>query len=102
MAEIASTTARLRNALVAVTSPFLPVYFLYTRFPSLSLISVESAVIARELLSKQDEFLTVTVGDREYSISHTKSVKTHANIDDGVLHKTLVCNEDKLGGNIVR
>ena len=58
--------------------------------------------LARELLSKQDEFLTVTVEDREYSISPTKSVKTHANIDDGVLHKTLVCNEDKLGGNIVR
>ena len=61
-----------------------------------------SGITTTHQLAREDEFLTVTVGDREYSISHTKSVKTHANIDDGVLHKTLVCNEDKLGGNIVR
>lgn len=56
--------------------------------------------LAKELLSKQDDFVTVTVGDREYSISHIKLVKTHANVDDGVLHRTLVC--DELSGNIVR
>ncbi len=57
-------------------------------------------MVARELLSKPDEFITVTVGNREYSISHTKMIKTHANVDDGVMHKTLVCEE--LDGNIVR
>lgn len=56
--------------------------------------------LARELLSKADDFLTVTVGDREYSIRATKKVKTHANLDDGVTHITLVC--DELTGNIVR
>jgi hypothetical protein len=59
-----------------------------------------SHMVARELLSKPDEFITVTVGNREYSISHTKMIKTHANVDDGVMHKTLVCEE--LEGNIVR
>lgn len=56
--------------------------------------------VAKELLSKTDEFLTVTVGDREYSIRTIKNIKTHANVDDGVMHKTLVC--DELSGNIVR
>ena len=56
--------------------------------------------VAMELLSKTDEFLTVTVGDREYSIRTIKNIKTHANVDDGVMHKTLVC--DELSGNIVR
>ena len=56
--------------------------------------------MATELLSKADDFLTVTVGDREYSIRATKKVKTHANLDDGVMHTTLVC--DELTGNIVR
>lgn len=56
--------------------------------------------VAMELLSKADEFLTVTVGDREYSIRTIKNIKTHANVDDGVMHKTLVC--DELSGNIVR
>ena len=55
--------------------------------------------VAMELLSKTDEFLTVTVGDREYSIRTIKNIKTHANVDDGVMHKTLVC--DELSGNIV-
>lgn len=56
--------------------------------------------VAMELLSNTDEFLTVTVGDREYSIRTIKNIKTHANVDDGVMHKTLVC--DELSGNIVR
>lgn len=33
-------------------------------------------------------------------IHDTKMIKTHANVDDGVMHKTLVCEE--LDGNIVR
>ena len=56
--------------------------------------------LIRELSDKPDHYITVTVGDREYSISHTKRVKTHANIDDGVMHRTLVC--DEMSGNIVR
>ena len=49
---------------------------------------------------KQDSFLTVTINDREYSIRNTKKVKTHANLDDGVIHTTLIC--DEMHGNIVR
>lgn len=56
--------------------------------------------LAKELLSKQDSFLTVTINDREYSIRNTKKVKTHANLDDGVIHTTLIC--DEMHGNIVR
>lgn len=56
--------------------------------------------LVRELSDKPDDYITVTVGDREYSISHTKMIKTHANIDDGVMHRTLVC--DEMSGNIVR
>ena len=56
--------------------------------------------LIRELSDKPDDYITVTVGDREYSISHTKMIKTHANIDDGVMHRTLVC--DEMSGNIVR
>ena len=40
--------------------------------------------LANELLSKPDDFLTVTINDREYNIRATKKVKTHANLDDGV------------------
>ena len=56
--------------------------------------------LIRELSDKPDDYITVTVGNREYSISHTKMIKTHANIDDGVMHRTLVC--DEMSGNIVR
>lgn len=56
--------------------------------------------LVRELSDKPDDYITVTVGDREYSISHTKMIKTHANVDDGVMHRTLVC--DEMSGNIVR
>ena len=56
--------------------------------------------LIRELSDKPDDYITVTVGDREYSISHTKMIKTHANVDDGVMHRTLVC--DEMSGNIVR
>ena len=49
--------------------------------------------LANELLSKPDDFLTVTINDREYSIRATKKVKTHANLDDSVTHTVLVCEE---------
>lgn len=56
--------------------------------------------LGKELLSKQDDYITITIGDREYSIDHIKRIRTHANKDDGVMHLTLVC--DELYGNIVR
>ena len=56
--------------------------------------------LAQYFLSKPNDFLTVTVGEREYSIRAPKRIKTHANADDGVMHTTLVC--DEMHGNIVR
>lgn len=57
--------------------------------------------MARELLSKDDDFLTVTVGEREYMIRGMKKVKTHANSDDSVMHTTLLLESNECG-NIVR
>ena len=51
-------------------------------------------------MNKDDDFLTVTIEDREYSIRSIKKVKTHANSDDSVMHTTLVCDENS--GYIVR
>lgn len=51
-------------------------------------------------MNKDDDFLTVTIGDREYSIKSIKKVKTHANSDDSVIHTTLLCEESS--GYIVR
>lgn len=65
----------------------------------ISIISTSHS-LAKELLSEPDNFLTVTVKDREYSIRAIKRTRTHANVDDGVTHITLVCEE--LTGNIVR
>ena len=56
--------------------------------------------LRRELQDCDDNFVTVIVGDREYTIDHIKSIKTHANIDDSCMHKALVC--DPLSGNIIR
>lgn len=57
-------------------------------------------MLINELKDKQDSFITVTVGDKEYAISHTKMVKTNANIDDKSMHRTIVCSE--ITGNIVK
>lgn len=54
--------------------------------------------LAKELLSKPDDFLTVTVNDKECGIECIKTIKNHANIDDGVTHKTIVCHE--MSGNL--
>lgn len=56
--------------------------------------------LAKELMAKPDNFLAVEIDDREYSIKGIKNKRTHANVDDGVLHTTLLC--EKLDGNIVR
>lgn len=46
-------------------------------------------MLARELLIKPDDFITATIGDREYIIESYQRKSTHANIDDGVMHWTL-------------
>lgn len=44
-------------------------------------------------LSKHDNFVTVQVGDREYCIGAVRQKRTHANVDDSVMHTVLVCEE---------
>ena len=39
-------------------------------------------MLARELLSKPDGFLTATIGEEEYVIDGFKRTKTHANLDN--------------------
>ena len=58
-------------------------------------------MLARELLSKPDGFITATYGDEELVIENFSRVATHANIDDSVMHWTLnLCNSSE--GNITR
>lgn len=45
-------------------------------------------------LSKNDNFVTVQIGDREYYIRTVKQKRTHANLDDSVMHTVLVCEEE--------
>ena len=52
-----------------------------------------SHALARELLSRPDDFLTATLGDREYIIEGYSRKATHANIDDGVTYLTLNLRE---------
>ena len=56
--------------------------------------------MANELKSKKDDFITATIGEREYVIQNVKRIPTHANIDDGVTHLTLQLRECE--GNIIR
>ena len=58
-------------------------------------------MLARELLSKPDGFITVTYGDEELVIENFNRVATHANIDDSVMHWTLNLR-DGGNGNIKR
>lgn len=53
---------------------------------------VTCRALANELYSK-DNFVTVQVGDREYYIRAVKQKRTHANLDDSVMHTVLVCEE---------
>lgn len=50
--------------------------------------------LGRELLSKPDDFLTVTVGEKEYNINCTQLKKTSSNTDDSFVYRTLVCMEN--------
>lgn len=46
-----------------------------------------------DALYDKDNFVTVQVGDREYYIKTLKQKRTHANLDDSVMHTVLVCEE---------
>lgn len=50
--------------------------------------------MARELLNRDDDFITITIGDREYMISGFRKVKTCANSDDSTMHLTLIADEN--------
>ena len=56
--------------------------------------------LARELLSRPDDFITATSDDGEYVIGGLKRVSTHANIDDSVTHLALKLK--RFEGNIIR
>ena len=56
--------------------------------------------LARELLSRPDDFITAVDDDREYVIEGLKRVTTHANIDDSVTHLALKLK--RCEGNMVR
>lgn len=58
-------------------------------------------MLARELLSKPDGFITAKLGEEEYIISSTQRVAAYANTDDTDMHWTLnLRNSGK--GNIKR
>lgn len=54
---------------------------------------VTCRALANELYNK-DNFVTVQVGDREYYVKKVKQTRTHANLDDSVMHTVLVCEEE--------
>ena len=57
--------------------------------------------MAKELDNKADGFITVTVEDKEYTISGIRRVATHANVDDYTTHWTIL-TENGVTGNIKR
>ena len=61
---------------------------------------VTSHSLARELLNREDSYITITIGENEYVVSDVKRVKTHANADDTTMYLTLVGEE--CSGNIKR
>lgn len=58
-------------------------------------------MLARELLSKPDGFITATFGEEECVIGSYRRKSTHANIDDSVMHWTLDLRDGGCG-NIKR
>ena len=57
-------------------------------------------MLARELLSKPDGFLSATMGEKEGIVESIKRVSTHGNWDDASLYWTLNIRECR--GNIKR
>ena len=66
---------------------------------------MRSHALAKELLSRPDDFLTATCedrnGEREFVIESYKRKAIHANMDDGVAHWSLILR-DCGKGNIKR
>ena len=62
---------------------------------------ITSHALARELLERPDDFIFVMHDEKEYVIKSIKRVRTHANIDDTVMHWVLQLDERE-GGNIVK
>lgn len=60
---------------------------------------VTSHVLARELLKKEDGFITITVDNDEYLVSSIRRKPTYANVDDSSTYWTLN-GEYKSKGNI--
>lgn len=60
-----------------------------------------SHMLARELLNKEDSFITVMCENKEYIIDSVKRIAVHANIDDSTIHLALKLKEYS-GGNIIR
>ena len=58
-------------------------------------------MLARELLNREDSFITATIGNKEYIIESYKRSKTEANYDDMSLYWTLNLRECG-DGNIKR
>lgn len=57
--------------------------------------------LANELLNKPNNFITATVGEKEYVIENIKIITSHTNIDDSTIYLTLnLC--DCGNGNIKR
>lgn len=61
---------------------------------------ITSHSLARELLNREDSYITITIGEKEYVVSAIKKTKTHANADDTTIYLTLV--GDECSGNIKR
>ena len=65
-----------------------------------NLCYLTSHSLARELLNKEDSYITITIGEKEYVVSDVRRIKTHANADDTTMYLTLVGEE--CSGNIKR
>ena len=50
--------------------------------------------------NRPDDFVTATIGEKEYVIENVKRIPTHINVDDGITHLTLKLKECE--GNIIR
>ena len=62
---------------------------------------VKSHLLAKDLLAREDNYVTVMVKGKEYMIKSIKRVTTHANMDDSYGYWTIVA-EDSSEGNIKR
>lgn len=59
-------------------------------------------MLARELLSKPDGFITATLDGEEYIIESTQRIHTCANIDDRVMYWTLNLRDMRNMGSLLK